>query len=111
VAAESFLQTLNATTRKGEAAVVDANPRYGVVREVQLTGDPELLPSRVEEIANLTVTYWLFNPESIATLLMTFTTALAKHREAVIALTDTIVASVNWRSQGDRARIQMLPIG
>lgn len=110
IAARSFRETLRHADQVGETEVIDANPRYGVVREVRLKGNPDLVPDRIEDVANLTIIYWMFNSDSPATLTITFTTALARFREPLLALTDSIVGSVNWREDGERPRIVRIPI-
>lgn len=102
VAAEALAESL-AHSSGGQASVVDS-PDFGVVRVVKSrpsnaveqpssdsTGDPDR--------DRLDVSYWVLNPESARTLMLSFSTTLVQFHDAVVELGDAIVSSVMWREQ------------
>lgn len=105
LAAESLAASL-AGMGRGEVSVLDSED-FGVVRVVggqPPTGSPaEGDGAELERLraSRLDVAYWILNPASPRTLLLSFSTSLGDFQDAVLELGDAIVATVMWGEDVD----------
>jgi len=94
-AAESLAASLRGTANAGEVEILDSDA-YGVVRVVHGQQQADEIITE-DDFGRLLISYWVINPASFRTPLLSFSTPLVPLKNEILALGDAIVSTVSWR--------------
>jgi hypothetical protein len=94
-AAEALAATLRGTADAGEVEILDCDG-YGVVRVVHEQQQAEEVITD-DDLGRLLISYWVLNPASSRTPLLSFSTPLVPLKDEIVALGDAVVSTVSWR--------------